>query len=242
MIPSRIRRQRWITRKSWDEIMASIKQSWAEDFYITDFDYGQGMYRLVMSQGTGWSDQTIFFGSEFPEEKVQKYWGLGFHITNVMHDGSDWIVVMSVVPEKVTQAWFTNPSWDGFKEKIREYWGKGMVVSKIACKLGSTPEYCGIVTKYPSGRQQWAQYFPGGATTQQLVDLCEDGTMITDIYDVDGGVFAITCSNTGWSEQTVCVRSDWNGVTQAVDKYWNEGFEITTISFYQNQWYVILSR
>ena len=242
MIPRTITAQTIASRESWSSIMEAIKKYWDEGYYITDFDYGGGYYRVVMSKGTGWNGQAIRFGETFPKEKIQELWDKGYYITNAMHDGKDWIVVMSGVEDCRSQSWFTRTNWNDFKDTIKEYWDKDMVVTKLACKTsGGTTVYCGIVSKMTYSQEQKMKYY-SGTPTPDIIDLCEANTILTDFYDVDGGVFAVTASKTGWEDQTLGVKSSWDSALEFIKKYWDRDYSLTTLSYYNGIWLVAMSK
>ena len=74
--------QTLISKKTWKEVTEEISEQWVKDFYITDFDYGDGMYRVLFSKLTGWTNQTYTFGKDFPGEKIDEYWDKNYYITN----------------------------------------------------------------------------------------------------------------------------------------------------------------
>lgn len=241
MIPRRITTQTILSRSSWKEIRAVIGEYWDKDYYITDFDYGEGCYRVVMSKGTGWNGQAIRFGSTFPKDEIRELWGKDYYITNVSHDGTDWIVIMSGVSDCETQTWFTNTNWGEFKGNISECWDKYMVVSKIACKLGSTPVYCGIASKMTFSQGQEMKYF-SGKPTAEIGNLVKDGRIITDMYNVDGGVMAITASRTGWTKQYVDVKAHWETAIELIKRYWDKDYSLTSLCYYQGYWVIAMSK
>lgn len=241
MIPSKITTQTILSRAKWSEMMDAISEYWEKDYYITDFDYGEGYYRVVMSKGTGWNGQAIKFGETFPQDKIRELWAKGYSITNVMHDGQDWIVVMSGVPDCVTQSWFTNGNWTEFRSTIREYWDKDMVVTKLACKLSSSPVYCAVVSKMQRSQGQNMRYFEGKPTSE-IGDLRDSDTIITDMYDVDGGVFAVTASGTGWDKQSIEVRAKWETAIDLIKRYWDKDYSLTSLCYFQGYWVIAMSK
>lgn len=242
MIPRKITAQTILSRSNWSEIREAIGEYWEKDYFITDFDYGEGYYRVVMSKGTGWNGQAIRFGKSFPSDKVSELWDKGYYITNVMHDGTDWIVVMSGVPDCVTQSWFTRKNWSDFKDDIQEMWGKDMVVSKIACNLSSAyPTYCGVASKMQYSQGQSTKYF-AGKPTSAIGDMCEDGRIVTDMYDVDGGVFAVSASGTGWNKQVVEVRAKWETAVDLIKRYWDNDYSLTSLCYFQGYWVIAMCK
>lgn len=243
MIPSTIGEQSILTRSTWNQCMEAIGDYYDQGYYITDFDYGGGVYKIVMSKSVGWNGQIIKFGKEFPQQEVSEGWKKGYHITNVMHDGSDWIVIMSGVPSCQRQTWFTRYNWNEFKSDISKIWDEGKIVTNLACKMsGDEPLYCAICSQMSTSQGQSYHFIQGRPTAQELCDLCTKGRLIVDIYDFDGGTFVVTASDTGWRQQKMHVSENWENSSEVIQQSWNEGYNITTIAYYHGAWIVILSR
>lgn len=239
MIPLRIDQQTVITRSSWKEMMERVKEMWDQDHYITDFDYGNGVYRVVMSSGTGWNGQAIRVGKTFPENEVDELWNKGYNITNVTHDGQDWIVIMSGNTGLSRQRWFTRNSWESFKQAISQGWEDGKVITKIAYGNGT---YCGIMSSGLNWSQTW-KFIPGEITQQHLNELYEDGDkIVTEVFDIDGGMFIVLSGNTGYDDQFISQSSNWDRLSERLTEYWNKNYNVTTIGYYNGDWFLLMSR
>ncbi len=241
MIPTKINGQVLVSRETWNEAMDAVGDYYKDDYYITDFDYGGGYYRIVMSKNIGWNGQIIRYGKDFPQEAIKEGWDKGYHITNLLHDGSDWIVIMSGVPGCLSQQWFTRTGWVDFKDEISRIWNEDMVLTKVACRLNPAPNvYCGVASKMNISQGQKYNFFPGG-TPKDIMALCVEGNKITDIYDFEGGVVAITTTQSGWSKQVLLTGPNWEGNVKTIKEYWDKGYNVTTMCYYNNMWYIIVS-
>ena len=74
MIPTKINGQVLVSRETWNEAMDAVGDYYKDDYYITDFDYGGGYYRIVMSKNIGWNGQIIRYGKDFPQEEIKEGW------------------------------------------------------------------------------------------------------------------------------------------------------------------------
>lgn len=242
MIPRHITAQVILSRPTWDSAMEAINDHWNQGYYITDFDYGAGYYKIVMSMGTGWNGQAVKYGKSMPMSDIKLYWDLGYIITNIMHDGCDWIVVMSGVNKGISQTWLTRTDWDDLKNSINEGWDEGLVMTQIACDNStSTPVYCAVLTQMPDAYSQRSKFFPG-APTCDILDISDGSNIITDIYDVDGGVLAIAASGTGWNQQAIAVKPCWDEASDFIKRYWDKHCAVTTICYYRGDWIVVMSK
>ncbi len=230
--------QIFISKKTWNEVTAEIKEYWDKDFYITDFDYGDGMYRVLLSKGTGWNGQAYRFGKEFPKEKIQELWDKDYYITNITHDGSDWIVIMSGGTDLNGQNWFTRTSFNDFEKKVDEEWSKGKDITKVAYGNGL---YLGVTSGGLGWNQNWWNWnnFP----TDELMDLKKtDGKILTDAFEFGDKVFAIASSNTGYTKQRIHKNKDFDYLKKILKNRWDEGYDLTTVSFFKSEWILIFSK
>lgn len=238
MIVTKRKGQSFIYRSKWADLKESIREKWADDYYITDFDYGDGMYRVLFSSGTGWSGQAYRTGKEFPSEEIKQLWDKGFHITNVTHDGSDWIVVMSGNTGISGQRWFTRSSFTDFDKAVEEAWEKGYDITKVAYYNGT---YLGVMSKGLGWSQNWWHWneFP----TDELINKKKtDGKIITDAFEFDGKVFTVASGNTGFSKQRFHKNKDFKYLIKLLKNRWAEGYTLTTVSFYKGQWILVVSK
>ena len=222
--------------------MESVRKFWDEGMFITDFDYGNGVYVVVMSHVKGWNGQAIRHGSSLPSDDISELWDKDYYITNVLHDGADWIVVMSGVNYCSTQSYFTRTSWKDFLEKISEGWKDDKVVTKLCCEIQrSSNYYFAVMTKFKDcSPSQTRHYIEGRLTIQKLEELCQNGNYIVDAFDVDGGVFVVTAGSTGWKTCKVCKSRELSGLFERVQDYWNRDYYITSLTCYNEEWFVVL--
>ena len=240
MIPRQITDQTIIQRTTWEKIMEQVKELWEEGFYITDFDKGDGVYRVVMSKGTGWKGQSIKVGKSFPKEKIYEGWDKGYTITNISHDGEDWIVIMSGIDEVSNQCFVEEYFFDDLEEKIKEYWDKGYTISCIAYD-----DLEGFVCVFSKSnyRGQGYRFLKGHFNIKEMENFKKsDGYLITEISNFYSGLFCVASSHSGFSQQRIHREETWERMSELTHNRWDEGYNITTIDYYDGEWYAIFSK
>lgn len=241
MVPRIINGQVAFFERRWRDAMDKIREYWDEDYYVTDFDYGDGGYFVVMSKVAGWSGQTIKYGDEFPSDEIKKLWNEGYVITNMMHDGSDWIVVMSEVIYCKSQGYVVNTSWSEFKEFVHESWDQDMVATKLACNIQSGyNQYVAAVTEFV-GRSpgQSMRYLSGVVTAQELCSVCDEGYCITDLYDFDGGLCVITSDEVRDRSFSIERSNSLRRIFDSMSDQYDEDYYIVAVCYYDGEWIVV---
>lgn len=223
---------------SWSTITETIKENWDKGYDITDFDYGDGMYRVLMSKGTGWGSQAYRIGKTFPKEKVSDLWDKDYQITNVLYDGEDWVVVMTKDTGITTQRWFTRPDFKEFEAAIDNAWQENYDITKIAKGNGV---FLGIMSKGLNWSQRWRHYnsFP---TDEILSDKREEGKIITDAFEFGDKVFIVTSGNTGYEKQRIHKNKDFEYLRKLLKNRWDDGYTITTVSYIKGEWVLVFSK
>ena len=238
MINSKEKGQSFTYTSKWEDIKTRIKEKWDKDYLITDFDYGDGVYRVLLTSGTGWNGQAYRWSKEFPSEKVKELWDKDYHITNVTHDGSDWIVVMSGNTGISGQRWFTRSSFADFKKAVDDAWEEGYVITKVAFGDGT---YLGVMSKGLGWSQNWWHWseFP---TDELMKQKKTNGKIITDIFEFEDTVFAVASGNTGYTKQRFHKNKDFDYLIKLLKNRWDEGYTLTTVSFYKGEWILVVSK
>jgi hypothetical protein len=238
MIATKVNGQSFASREKWSEIMDFIEEKWDNNYFITDFDFGDGLYRVLLSGSKGWNGQAIRFGKDFPEEKVDELWQKGYYITNVGHDGKDWIVIMSGIDQITDQTWFTRSTFEKFEESVSEYWAKGYDLTKVSYGNGM---YLGVMSKGLNWGQSWWLWseFP----SEEILDAKQkEGKIITEIIQFDNKIFALTSSNTGYTKQRVHRNKDFERLRVLLNNRWDEDYSLTTVGYYNQEWILVLSK
>lgn len=132
MIPLRISEQTLVVEEHWETCEREIERLWNEGFFITDFDYGDDLYHVVMSAGTGWREQYIESGSEFPERHIEDGWREGFMVTNIAIDDEEWILVFTAGTNLQGQSWHGTHSFQEFEDMFHQLTYEGQAITKFA--------------------------------------------------------------------------------------------------------------
>ena len=76
-----------------------INKKWSEGYYITNMDYGQGKWVVVMSKSKDFQEQTqVWFSTtdiNQVSEKVKQYWDNGYRITGCGFGKGDYVFVLA---------------------------------------------------------------------------------------------------------------------------------------------------
>jgi len=132
MVPLRISEQTLVIEENWDRCEREIERLWNEGFMITDFDYGDGVYHVIMSAGTGWREQYIESGREFPERHIEDGWSEGYLVTNIAIDDEEWILVFTSGSNLRAQSWQSTHNFHDFEDMFHELTYNGQTVTKMA--------------------------------------------------------------------------------------------------------------
>jgi hypothetical protein len=242
MQPERYYGQAFFTASSWSEVKRQINKYWDEDYYITDFDYGDGVYLVVMSQVSGWNGQTFLYGSTLPDDEISSKWDEGYYITNMLYDG-DWIVVMTQVENCIDQYYFTRSVPSVFNDMIGEGWDDGKSLTKLCCEPGIPSVYCAVMSEfsYPAPAQT-RNIKPGRLTASQLGELCEGDQYITELFDLDGAVMVVTTERDDFYTTAIYQSSSLSRVAGAISDYWDDGYTLTTVAFYDGEWFLVFCK
>ena len=244
MIPREIHGQVIFAGAKWSTVMDNVKKYWDQGMFITDFDYGGGVYVVVMSKVKGWNGQAIRHGSTLPVDAISELWDKNYYLTNALYDGQDWVVVMTGVDYCSGQSYFTHTSWTEFTDNINQGWEDDKVVTKLCCEIKpSYNKYFAIMTRFRDcSPAQSRRYLKGRLLIQDLESMCVDGKYIVDVFDFDGGAFVVTAGKTGWDTCKVVKSRDFSTLLEKVKNYWDKDYYITTITFYESEWFAVLGK
>lgn len=244
MVPKRVDGQYIFFEESWSNMMRNVESGWNDGLVVTDMDYGDDGYCVVMSSGTDWGHQVVLHGSVLPREKISEGWNSDYVITNMLCDEQDWIVIMTQVSGIKKQRVVLDNDWSVFRSKIREAWDEDMVVTKLCCEIDySYNAYCAVVTEYYNSPSQNCVYIDGAPTPQELCDMCGSNQILTDFHDVEGGVLTVTEGETGWGEMRIFEVAYAQELIKLLGAGgFDDGFRITTVSYYRGRWYGIFCR
>ncbi len=116
--------QLWRTRASKEELITEVQKLYKEQpaYYISHLAYGNGLWVLVSSKGTGLTSQKVLHDKDFPEARIKELWKEGYVITDMANGGGWWVVVMSKGSTIEKQHFHLYDSWD--EDLIFDEWDK----------------------------------------------------------------------------------------------------------------------
>lgn len=200
-------------------------------YYITSIDKGSN-WGLVMSSGTGYSDQLWMTNEIFPESKIKEYGAKGFFITNVSYSGKVWIIVMSKGTGFTSQEYLTGSTFP--KDFVSKVWDKGkkitemiyanniwVVVASDDKKLGTQMYY--MSDTYPS---------------EVIKEYWNDDYRISDLTYGEKQWCLIMHKENKSSQMHYESESYPENM---IKEYWDKGYFITTLTFGQKKWAVVMT-
>lgn len=243
MLPVLIAGQRIFSRSSWSSAMELIEEYWDDDLYITDFDYGEGVYVVVMSSVVNWDGQTVLFGADFPRDAIKRNWNKGYSITNVMHDGSDWVVVMTKVGNECqSQGYVLESSEAAFMNAIRDAWDDGYIITQVCCDEGRYGNvYCAVYSEPYTPKSQSIRALTGSVSPREIGNACDDDESIIDLYDMDGALMVATYSNPIYKRISIARCVDIEDLFSAVDNNMDNDLWVTVLAYYRGCWYAVFN-
>lgn len=239
MIPRKIKTQTIFSRSKWSELVDRIKEYWDKDYFITDFDYGEQRWRVVMSKVEGWNGQSIFHSKDFPSEKLSEYWKKDKYLTSITYDGTDWICVVTGVDNCYSQAWATG-SWSHCKDYVNDRWNENYIITSIACNGSSYAFICSKFAGFNASQKYKVLSKPVGV--REIEKICDTGQIVVDLFDMAGDLVAVTASDTGYTKQRIHKAKTFMELDKIIDNRWEEGYNITTIAYFNNECIIVFSK
>ena len=92
-----------------------------------------------------------------------------------------------------------------------------------------------------SGSQGYKSVRPADILSA-LQELSNGSRIVTDLYDVDGAILAISEDVPGWSHQIFYTCPDFGVLSQAVDRVYQQNYYITSLCYCLGGWVLVASR
>jgi len=193
--------QWWATNLEFLAIEEFIIDKWGEGYRITDLAYGvnfgENVWAVVVSPGTGYTDQVWHRSVDFPIDYISEQWALGFEITSLAYGEGMWAVVMSTETGYM-QAWATRLDFP--TDYINEQWALDKRITSLTY---------GVHT----GENVWA---------------------------------VVLSTETGYTDQMWATRIDFSAAEDFIYHKWDEGYHITGLAYGvkagENVWAVVISK
>lgn len=213
---------------------SEIQQGWDSYKMITDFNYGNGKWILVMSGGSGYTYQQYSSHSSFPASSISKGWNEGKSITKLFYGNGYWVLVMTKGTTFSSQYYCTKSSYPS--AEIKEQWDLGRKITSLV--------YCNNVwvlvmsgySKYTSQSWWTRSDFP----TAEVKSGWDAGKHITALVH-GNGVYALVMSKaTGYSAQLYYSNSSFP--SGKIKEGWDLGMDITSLCYGNGSWLLVMTK
>lgn len=256
MIPSEILSQRIFQCSSADEVVKRAEELWQKGMCITGLAHGPGyiddIYFVVASKVPTWENQQIIRGATFPKDDVTVSMAFGRSITCMINNRSEWLIVMTRVPEtagnlflggaSMYQKWLSVKGKDSLFSNLNEKCTDKKVVTKV-CSKPPFYEYCIVaLTTYQNAISQKRYFMKDRFLIKDAEHQCVGGKYIVDICSVDDGAYIIADDRTGWDKCKVIKDESLRELLDKIKLYWDRGYKVTSVAKCGYDWIAVLGQ
>lgn len=194
-----------------------------------------GAVAVVMTRGTGYSDQYWEATADPPGRIVQMLKANGLSVTTLAGLNGSWIIVGSRGTPFSDQAIDGVPS-DVRRLPVRGRWNSGYYVTS----LGYSSGVWGAVTTQGSGYT--SQVFLGGMAfpDTDIEKARAQGYAVTNLAYSDSGWVVVVSQGTGYTAQVILRGTQFP--RSEVDRKMQEGFAITDLANGKGEWAVVMTK
>lgn len=211
-----------------------IKQKLDEGLRISTTVFANNMWYAVMSTTFANSPQ-IFHNCRSPREVIGVFWDKGISITEVAYGHGGWYLVATNQCGFGIQRLLTKPEFP--IEEIHEAWKEDYVITSLTYGEGV---WVVLMTKgIPYENQELIKGNINDVT--KLVNQCyQINKMVVDLAFGNGAWVAVMANNTGYSEETWCIDSQFPETK--IKDFWEKGYSLTQLAFGENIWVAVMSK
>lgn len=219
----------------WGSLVDDIKEGWDNGYVITDIDYGDGVWLVVMSQVHRQHKQYIFTSRYFPEEEIKKSWKKNRWVTSITYDGVDWICVTTEMYTYCNQEYIVGP-WNDCIDCVKKAWRSNRNITSITCKGGTYVFICSEFSSDMLLQQELNVLRSSDVTPKKIYDKCISGDrVITDMFNMSGDLVVITSRTENSSSQRMFSVSTENIRRLCYEP--NEAFyNISAVAYFKGRW------
>ena len=213
-----------------------IDQKWDEGYSITSVAYGDGMWAVVMSQGTDFGYQGWATRSEFSmlDDFIYLYWDEGYRISDLAYGNGLWAVVISQGTNYTDQYW---DSSDIYPEELIYYkWDEGYYITSLAYGDGTWAVVMSEGTQYTNQGWQTSTDFPSDYINEKWAA----GRYITSLIYGDRWAVVMSERTVWYTDQWWATRYDFP--SDFIYVKWAEGYSITSLTYGDGIWAVVMSK
>jgi hypothetical protein len=230
-------------RSTFKEINELINSKKEEDYYITDFDFGNGIYSIILEKSNEILDQFHWWSKTYDSDKISETWEKGYGITHLFYDETDWIYVFSKLKIQKPQAIELHSDFDILKEKINTRRAEGYSISKIAF---GNDKWVALSLKDIGYNSDW--------TTIEKIDvetlkrMTSDGKIITDLVFSnfsDKKCFGENKWAIGYGKHIEynyqIIESSPNFPSEIIEKRLKDGYDLSFFAYGDGCWFLAFS-
>ena len=211
-----------------------IDQKWKAGYHITHLAYGDGIWSVVMSKGSGLNAQIWRTKENFPNEIIKEKWEEGYEITNLVYGNGVWALVMSKGSKYTLQTLLTDKKFP--QKTINKKWNDGFDITDVTFGNGVWVLVMSQGTGFSTQSWRTRNEFP----EKEIKKCWDDGYDITNLV-YGNGVWALVISKgTDFTTQSWSTRT--NFPKDVIKDKWDNGFDITGISYGKDLWALVISK
>lgn len=235
--------QMWFIRNEWDEVIDKIKEGWDDGCIVTDIDYGDGVWSVVMTKTVVNLRQSLFLSRDFSDltDKIESYWKKGQCVTSITYDGRKWIGLATTIGCYSNQGYVIG-SWDYCIDAVKDGWRNNRYVTSIACD-GDTYLFISSRIGDDVSYSQSIDLIRTNTELKKLKNKCLKGNrIITDMHNMSGYLVVVTSSSDHEDEEErlkICSTED---IKENISKVNANGFYVASMAYYDHLWFIAFRR
>ncbi|MDG1428693.1 MAG: caspase family protein [Crocinitomicaceae bacterium] len=216
-------------------IMLSYNPSNVTDVAGVNGSNDDGEWRVVMSQGTGFGEQSWVTRYEFPKEKIKEYWADDKSITDVSYGNGLWLVTMSKQSGYDLQSWSNGAKWPN--EWIEKKWDDDKMITEVAYGDGTWAVVMSTNTGYTKQIYSVSKKWP----KEWLDEQWKNGPYSFTSIAYGAGHWAIVLSDDPTNNSVQRIRAGAEFPADEIRTGWADGYDVSTMA-YGDEWVVILTK
>jgi len=203
-------------------------------FISTSANSQSGLWNIVMSKGTGYTNQRWKTRTEFPKDAIKKDWDDGYSITELTYHDSKWAVVMSKGANLGLQRWRKRTYFP--EKEIDESWDDGYNISHLTYGNGTWVLVMSKGSTQPAQIWRTRTHFP----KDEIKENWDKDYYITDLVYGDGKWALVMSKGTGITTQSWRTRKHYP--KDEIKELWDKGYYITNLTYGNGLWALVMSK
>jgi hypothetical protein len=193
-----------------------------------------GLWNLVMSKGSGYTNQRWKTNTSFPSEEIKKDWNDGYSITELTYHDGKWAVVMSKGANLGIQRWRKRTYFP--EKEIDEGWDDGYNISHLTYGNGMWVLVMSKGSTQPAQIWRTRSYYP----QDEIKEYWNKGYYITDLIYGDGKWALVMSKGTGFTKQSWRTRKYYP--KDEIKELWDKDHDITSLTYGNGVWALVMSK